>query len=248
MELFDVQTGFGGVEPGCRVATGVEEWLAEMSRLRIARALARIAPDTLESDVPRANERLRTAVAPYPQLVPCPIAMPNTGGDWQSESRQADEALGAGAGAVCIRPVRDGWRMESWCCERLFAELQARRLPVFCQESQVAADKVAWLAQHFPDLPVIFAELEYRAQRVYLPLLEKFPNIFLSIGSNYTVFRGIEQIVGRVGAERLLFGTGYPQAEPMCAVTQWAYADVNAEARAAIAAGNMQRLLEGIRR
>jgi len=243
--LFDVQTGFGGVEPGCRVATGVEEWLAEMSRLRISRALARIAPDTLESDVPRANERLRTAVAPYQGPGRDAPARRDRGVGLMDVVKVA---LGAGAGAVCIRPVRDGWRMESWCCERLFAELQARRLPVFCQESQVAADKVAWLAQHFPDLPVIFAELEYRAQRVYLPLLEKFPNIFLSIGSNYTVFRGIEQIVGRVGAERLLFGTGYPQAEPMCAVTQWAYADVNAEARAAIAAGNMQRLLEGIRR
>ena len=81
-----------------------------------------------------------------------------------------------------------------------------------------------------------------------LPLLATFHNVYLSIGSNYTVHKGIEQFVEKVGAGRLLFGTGYPDVEPMMAVALLMYADIPEDARQHIGAGNFERLIGGIQR
>jgi len=44
-----------------------------------------------------------------------------------------------------------------------------------------------------------------------------------------------------------LFGSGYPAAEPMAAITQLAYAEIPDDARRKIGVGNLDRLMEGIR-
>ena len=36
----------------------------------------------------------------------------------------------------------------------------------------------------------------------------------LCVGSNYAVHNGLERLVKRLGAERLLFGSGFPYAQP----------------------------------
>jgi predicted TIM-barrel fold metal-dependent hydrolase len=79
-------------------------------------------------------------------------------------------------------------------------------------------------------------------------LLESFPNVLLSMGSNYTVHGGIEDIVKRFGAGRLLFGTGSPKAEPAMAVLQLVYADIPDADRQAIGSENLDRLIGGIHR
>ena len=59
---------------------------------------------------------------------------------------------------------------------------------------------------------------------------------------------GFERASQRVGAERVLFGTGFPVSEPMAAVAQLMYADISDHDRAMIGAGNLANLVEGIRR
>ena len=86
----------------------------------------------------------------------------------------------------------------------------------------------------------------YRSQRILLPLLTSFPNVQLSTGSNYCVHRGIEQLVGSVGPQRLLFGSGFPEVDPMMAISQLVYADISDEARRLIGSGNLERLIGGI--
>ncbi|OGV83963.1 MAG: hypothetical protein A2340_16135 [Lentisphaerae bacterium RIFOXYB12_FULL_60_10] len=248
VELFDVQTGFGGSEPGQRQVTAVDELLADMKRLSIARALVRIAPDTLESDVVRANHRLFEATEAHPELVPCPVVVPNTAHDLTPETSQVEEALDRGAGAVWIRPGRDAWNLEPWCCDRLFKVIECCRLPVFCLERQVTVEQVARIAERYPALRIIYAELNYRAHRVYLPLLETHVNVYLSTGNNYTMFDGVEQVAAQGLEDRLLFGTGFPVSDAMPAVTQLMYARIPAVARAAIGSGNMKSLMEGIKR
>ena len=84
--------------------------------------------------------------------------------------------------------------------------------------------------------------------RMLLPLMKTFANVYLAIGSDYTAHRGIEQFVATVGAKRLLFGTGFPEAESMSAVTQLMYAEISAEQKRLIGAGNLKRLISEIKR
>jgi len=242
--LFDVQTGFG-CAPG-QAGVSADDLRAEMRRLEIDRALVCITPENMEFDVPFANDMLFKACQDDPALVPCPIVAPNSGYDFPSEEEQADDAIRRGAGAVWIRPAADSWIFAEWVCDRLFRVLESRRLPVLCLERLVPLDQVAGLAGRYPRLTFIVAESNYRQQRILMPLLETFPNVYLSTGNNYIVYKGIEQFVERGFTERLLFGTGFPVSEAMNAITQLMYADISEEQRQLIGAGNMQRLMEGI--
>jgi hypothetical protein len=248
VELFDAQTGFGGAEKGNPDVVSPDELVAEMARLDIGRGLVRIAPDDLVADVQDANDELEQACRAHPEWVPCPILVPNGGGDLPSEEDQIGRALAAGAGAVSLRPKLDYWDLADWCCGTLLAALEASRLPAYCLGDRFSFEEIAGLARRYSDLPVIVAGIQYRSHRILIPLLEAFPNVYLSLGSNYTVHRGTETLVERLGPDRFLFGTGFPTVEPMAAVSMLTYADISTEAKEAIGAGNLDRLVRGVRR
>ena len=248
VRLFDVQTGFGGLVKGEAVPVAAEEWLDEMERLDIDRALARTAPDEQERDVPGANAILFAACAGHERLVPCPVVVPNTADDLAPEAEQAADAIARGAGAAWIRPAKDGWVLRDWSCGALFRALEGRRLPAFCLLRDVTFEQLGELAGTYRELPFLLAGVAFREQRIILPLLETFPNVHLSIGNRYTTHAGLEQLVARIGADRLLFGTGFPESEAMMAVTQLMYAAIPECDKAKIGAANFERLMEGIRR
>jgi Amidohydrolase len=246
LRLFDAQAGFGGAIAGKPVAADCSEYVREMAFLNIERALVRTVPDDLTNDFEAANARLYADCAENPALSPCPILAPNGACDLASEAEQVAHAISQGAGAAFLRPQGDCWGLASWSCGALFDALEERCLPAFCEEGKFTLEQIADLAGRYPQLPIILAELQYRCLRDLVPLLRTFPNIYLSIGRNFTIHRGIELLVARVGAERLVFGTGFPRVEPMSAITQLTYADIPPEAKGMIGAGNMERLMEGI--
>jgi hypothetical protein len=247
--LFDVQAGFGGLTPGSREVFPAEALLAELDRLRIAQALVRIAPEELDKDVALSNRMLYGACeASAGRLVPCPVLVPSAGGDFPPEAEQVAQAVGRGAGAVVLRPTQDNWSIEEWCGGKLLAALESRGVPALCPQKTVPPADVARLAAAHGRLPLIMIETNYRTHRLMGGLLERFRNVYLSIGSNFTVHGGIEDLAGRYGAQRLLFGTGIPRAEPMMAVTQLLYADLSDADKGLIGSENYSRLLGGIRR
>lgn len=244
--LFDAQTGFGGATPGQPDLVSAADLLAEMRRVEIGRALVRITPENLDSDVPASNAALLAACADEPALIPCPIVAPATGGDFAPEEEQVASLIAHGARAVWIRPEHDHWLLASWQSGPLFSALEHRRVPVVCLQRMVKLPELAELAGRYPGLPLLYAELGYREQRTYLPLLEHFANVHLILGAPYSVHRGIEQLVARVGASHLLFGSGFPAAEPMAAIAQLMYAEISEADKRRIGAGNLEALVEGV--
>jgi len=248
IELFDCQCGFGGGRAGERGTPSAADCLGEMRRLHVGRALVRRAPHELDADVALTNQQLFAACDGHEALVPCPVLLPASGGDVADESEQVDALVRHGGGAAHLRPGKDLWLAAPWASGRLFDALQARRVPALCLEAEFGIEKLAALAGRWPDLPFLYAEVGYRVQRTLLPLLETFGNVHLSLGSRYTVQGGVEQLVARVGPQRLLFGTGYPDSDMMPAITMLLYADLDDDAKRQIAAGNLERLVGGILR
>ncbi|HEX2952059.1 MAG TPA: amidohydrolase family protein [Armatimonadota bacterium] len=250
VSLFDVQCGFGGATPGCRDVLSADELVAEMARLDIARALVRIVPSVLESDGIGANARLYADCARFPErLLPCPIVIPNGGRDVPPEDEQLDEHIRRGARAIVLRPKTDYWSLAPWASGALLTALEERHLPTLCMMDELSLDDVAAIAERHATLPLIIAGVDYRQQRTLLPLLETFPNTYLSTGFNYCVHQGIEQCVAVVGAQRLLFGTGYPSSDwLMPAITYLMYADISTEDKQRIGMGNLERLLAEVQR
>lgn len=246
--LFDVQAGFGGMAQGVREIFTAEAILGDMDRLQIAKALVRITPDEIDMDVAGTNRLLYEACeASSGRLVPCPVVVPSAGGDFEEEPVQVEQAIRRGAGAVLLRPVQDSWSLEEWCGGKLFAALEDRAVPALCPQKTVTPSDVARMAAAHPRLPLIVIEANYRTHRLLCGLMECFPNVYLSIGSNYTVQGGIEHLVARFGPDRILFGTGVPRAEPMMGVTQLLYASITDAQKRMIGSENLHRLIGGIR-
>jgi predicted TIM-barrel fold metal-dependent hydrolase len=248
VELVDIQAGFGGLAPALREAIPAEMIVSQLRRHRIAQAVVRITPEAQDFDLCRSNQRLYEQTARFPgELLPCPIALPAACGDVPAAEAQVAEALRHGAPAVVLRPGPDRWEPEPWVVGPLLQVLAAHRLPVLCLERLVPAAVVARWAGLAPELPLIIAETAYGRDRTLLPLLQEFPNTYLSIGNNFTAHRGIEFYVSQVGAGRLLFGTGLPDCEPGAAIGQLVFAELAEADRQRIGSGNFRRLQGGIR-
>ena len=248
IELFDAQAGFGGGRRGQPWVPSAEELLAHMERLSIARALVRTDFEEMDSDPMFSNRLLYEACAQHESLVPCPTVLPRGHGDVPSEREQIDELIAHGSGAATLRPGQDGWSTAEWCAGTLLGLLEERRIPVLCRNSALGFEAVADLAERHPELPIIMFHLGYRSQRTLVSLMKAFANVCLAIGSPYSVHLGIESMAGHVGAERLLFGTGFPYAEPMASITMLTYSDLSDADKQLVGSGNLDRLIGGIRR
>ncbi len=246
IDLFDAYCGISvaSVPTDLPDAAALTE---ELGRLKVGRALVRALPAQLEFDVPDANARLLRACASTPSLIPCPIVVPNGGHDLQPEGEQIASLLSQGVRAVVARPRCDGWLPDPWCAGALLEALEARRLPVVCLADEWPFEQIAAVASCHPALPLILAGYSYRSQRILLPLLERFRNTWLALGGAYCVFRGIEQCVAAIGAERLLFGSGYPSDEILPAATYLAYAAIAEEQKQVIGTENLTALMEDVR-
>jgi hypothetical protein len=248
VSLFDVQAGFGGPVRGETDTVGAAELVAELERLDVAGALVHTVPDDLAYDAVDANTDLYDACETRPKLIPCPILIPAGACDVPPEPVQAAEAIARGAAAAFLRPQTDRWFPEPWCSAALFEAIEERRLPAYCEVGKFDLSHVAAIAERHPRLPLIVAGLHYLQQRSLMPLMEARPNVYVAIGSNYVVYGGIEVLVEKIAPERILFGTGFPKAEAMSAVTMLMYAAIPEDARALIGAGNFRRLAEEIER
>ena len=113
---------------------------------------------------------------------------------------------------------------------------------------KITYPQVAEVAASYPNVPLILIEVNYRDLRTQIPLLQTFPNIHLSIGNRFTAHLGIEHLVKVIGVEQLLFGTGFPTAEPMAAAMPLIYADISESDKNQIATKNFENLAGGIRR
>jgi hypothetical protein len=125
-------------------------------------------------------------------------------------------------------------------------EVSARRIPLLWS---LAGDNRAWpmiydALQEYPDLTLILCDIGiWGADRYTWPLLDRFPNVCVESSLLALEDGGMEAMVARFGAGRIVFGTGFPERYPESAVLQLLHADLSTDDKAAIASGNLTRLL-----
>jgi len=248
MEFIDVQTGFGGFVPGQREVHSAKELAAVLKRAGIKQALARIVPEANDFDLVHSNAFLYAQCKASKGLIPCPVVAPDAVGDLGGAEHQVQEAIEAGAGAAVLRPVPDYWTAEPWACKDILTALGQRKLPAYTTEKLISVEQFARLAGAFPDTVFIYAGLNYRALRTYIPLMQAFPNVYLSIGCGFNFHAGLQLVAEKLGVDRLLFGSGLPTSEPCSAMSELVYSGLDKACITKIASGNFKKLMRGIRK
>ena len=220
-----------------------DDLAAHQARFGIGRALVYHSL-ALEEHPAAGNELLMQALEGHESLIPSWLALPHHTGEFPEPARFVEELRSAGVRAVRIFPDQQGFLTDDWVLGDLFAAL-AGQVPLFWHIDRLdtlTARELYRVSTSNPDLQIVVCDVDKMINRTITPLMREAPNVWLETGG-YRTHRGIEYLAGAVGAERLVFGTklpwqavGPPHAELM-------YADIDADARQAIGASNLERLL-----
>lgn len=254
LELFDCNSFIGQVSVPRfyprRVTASVLR--AEFDRIGVAEGLVTHVA-AREYSPALGNDLLRDELAKDGGFSPCLTLLPTgTRELWAAESL-LDELRHRGARAARLFPSATIHRypLDRRVIGDLLSVLEGARVPVFVDFDLGRRDEADWralydLAEGFPELPLVVVRPGGRSNRGLYPLLKNYPNTYIETGG-YWVHHGLEQISHTLGAERLLFGSGFPYWSLSGAAYHVATSGVSPEEKQLIGSGNLRRLLGCVR-
>ena len=126
-------------------------------------------------------------------------------------------------------------------------EVTERRIPLMLSVEKASGGWPAIynLLAEFPGLTCIICDTGiWNTDRYTWPLLENYPNVFLETSLLSLEDAGIEKTAARYGAERLLFGSNFPERYPEGVMLAVQHADIPAAAKRKIASENLEGILK----
>ena len=244
MRWFDCNCSYGiGARPPLRYARSAGELLAEMDWCGIDRAL--VYHTNMRFDSPVAwNPRLASDIHAQPRLIGSWAILPSQTGEQAEPAEFLRLMKQHDVKTLIAFPDEHRYRLDARTFGPLLESLIAARIPLFIKQNILA---IGDLLEDFPELPVVAMNIGPHSLERYLrPLLDAFPALHVET-SHYMVEGLIEEFCERYGHARLLFGSGYPDVCSGASRLRLAQADIPDEARAAIAGGNLERLLGEVR-
>ena len=234
-----------GSGPGIGIHPGVQQLLADMDRSGVDRALVR-----------HGNFKLLGAEAGNRELAEM-LAGDDSGrlsGVWCILPDQCPELPQGEAffsamkksriRALTLYPEEHLFVPCRWSLGRIMDGAAERRIPVLFEAAHNDWSNIYAFVREFPRNRVIIREYwgKWGHDRQLRPLLENCENVFYSIGG-YQVPEGIRDLVGLYGAERILYGSGYPRYTHGTGMLQLKQGGLTDEDVAKIAGRNLEKML-----
>ncbi|HUW86961.1 MAG TPA: amidohydrolase family protein [Candidatus Paceibacterota bacterium] len=254
LEFFDCNTYIGQVSIPRFFPERVtpEVLLGELDRIGINQALVTHVA-AREYSPAKGNDLLRDELANVERLSPCLTLLPHATGELWSPDVLREELRQRGAKAVRLFPglTLHRYPLDYRVVGELFEVLQDARVPVLVDFDLGRRDEMDWpglydINERYPELPMILIRPGGRSDRGLYPLLSRTKNVFVETGG-YWAHRGLERICDQFGAERLVYGSGFPYWTLSGAAYHVATARISESERTAIASGNLKGILEGVK-
>ncbi len=209
---------------------------AVVSRIEQAKGSTLAANDLLAADVGGTENLYGTwAIVPtHTHEVPEPAEM--------LTAMKANRIIG-----WRLYPARARFLLKAFALRDWLETAVARRIPVFINTADGATlEQVADLLEHFPTLTVVLTYAnEWPSDRHLRPFVAAFPHLYLDLTYLMTD-GGLESFVEEYGASRLVYGSGFPHFYLGAHMLMIRHAQISDEDKAAIAAGNLDRILEEV--
>ncbi|HEX9655153.1 MAG TPA: amidohydrolase family protein [bacterium] len=235
----------GGKDPEAPWTT--EQLLAEMERCQVHGALV-FSHLAKEVHPAVGNPLVIEACNKNQRLYPCWVGIPHHTGESPHPDLLVKEMATNGVRALKIFPRHYKHVVDDRTLGKLLGALQEAKIVLIVDRGewetavQIEWTEVAWICQNFPDLTLLLHSVRWEATRHLVPIADQYPNLHFEF-SNYQGNRMLEFWCGRIGHERLLFGTQALEKSIGAARAYVDYSDLSHEQRHAIAGGNLQRLL-----
>jgi hypothetical protein len=227
-----------------------QDLLAEMSRVGVDGA---VAYHVLAREYsPRlGNGLLLDEIAGQPAVAGAWILLPHHTGEFPPPAALIPEMAAAGVVMARMHPSTDPsahrYLLADWVVGDLLEALADAGFPLAIDFSLFRRAEPPWellfqVLNTHPLLKVLLMDVQGRNNRTLYPLLERFPNLTIQT-AGLNVHRGIEDVVSRFGADRLIFGSGYPLRSMGAARFGLDTAEIAETDRRLIGAGNLTSLL-----
>jgi len=197
------------------------------------------------------NKMLDDAVKWNPQIKKCWTVIPEIPENTIPPHELANGIKAEGVCAIRLFPELHMYHLREWIMSDLLSIMEQMRLPVFIDYSlahwtvMLEWQDIYDICKSYPEIPFILVGLGIGAERSLYKQLITFDNLFFET-SYYQANRGIERIVKRFGAVRMLFGTGAPVYDPGCVLSMLHFAEIDHKDRELIAGGNLKNLIRRV--
>jgi len=146
-------------------------------------------------------------------------------------------------------PDKHNFIMDRIVFGKFLDEVSDRRIPVLVSaQTGMNWNSIQALLRDFPDLTCVICDLgSWGVDRRTWPLLEHFPNVYIETSYLSLAACGLQATVANYGANRLLFGTGFPNMYAHASVLDLVHSEISEEDKHLIAHGNLERLISEAR-
>lgn len=244
LKLFDCNCSYGiGSLPPLRYARNVSDLIAEMDFCGIDRGLVYHAGQRFGHPMVY-NAQILKDIQGYPRLEPVWAILPAQTGEQPEPGEFIRRMKQKGIRTLRAFPDEHRYRLDSCTFGGLLELLSEKKVPLFVKANALV---IGDILKDFPNLMLIAVNQGPHSLERYLrPLVEKYPNFCIET-SNYIVAGLIEEFCECYGSARLLFGSGFPDNCSGGALLRLVHAEIAEESKQAIACGNLERLLDGVR-
>jgi len=244
---FDVNMQLGrGSVPVLGAATSAHEAIREMDHAGIARAI--VWHPAQQGVYPGAgNDLISRMIAGVPRLEAAWAPLPPTPREVVTPAF-FDEMKAAGVRVLRVLPADHRYLLRRSVMGRFFDDVAERRIPVLLSpEWGVPFEAMDDILADYPSLTAVVCDVGiWGADRKVWPLLENYSHLCVETSLVSLEAGGLEAGVRRFGASRFLFGSKFPHRYFEAPMLDLEHADLPPADKDAIAAGNLESLLEEV--
>jgi len=246
IEFFDTNVFIGRPMNGVfKPVVTATELISEMHRQKISKSIVWHIFQ-YEGSPMEGNKMLANQISPYDALYGSWTVLPPQTGEIIRENFFEEMKKNKIAG-INMFPEWHAFLLNKITMGDFLSELSERKIPLFLTKGRacISWESLYALMKDFPDIVCVLCDIGiWGVDRYTWPLLEKFPNMYIETSLLSLEEGGLEAAVNKFGADRFVFGTGFPLRYQKAAILQLLHADISEEAKRKIAYGNFERIMK----
>lgn len=228
------------------IAKSAKELVAEMDYMGIEKAVV-WHRSQYDQDPTAGNLKLIEDIRGYEnRLIPSWVILPDITDSQYAPNVFFDEMKKYGVKTLRAYPEQDRYILCNVTMGEQLDILTALKIPLYLSP-MFGFEMIYKILEEFPDMTVILSNIGWwPSARLVWPLLRCYPNFYVETG-DFSQPHGFEEICGKFGSERILYGSNFPTNAMGGSVYTLMQAKISEEDRENIAHRNMERLLSEVR-
>lgn len=243
LKFFDANCSLGVDEYGKGVHKG--ELLKDMDYFGIDKALVRSG--IIFQNALYTNEYISNAVRDEERLYGVWCILPEQCDELPKPDVFFDEMRKNRIVAITLQPEKHRYVPNRLTIGRYMDAAAERKVPVLLDGFRGKWKEMYEFMETFPNNVFLSmsASGKWGTDRNIRPLLENYANFYFEL-MGYWVPEGIYDLVEKYGADRIVYGSGFPQMDQGSPMLQLKQSGLGNEAIVKIAAGNLECIIKGV--